>query len=122
EAATTSLIATLRTASADEACDQVVALLNKGISPQSLWDAMFVESGELLMRQPAIVALHSVTTSNAVHFAYQTAKSDETKRLLLLQNAAFVTMFRESMKGRGALADRSIDKLKAAEPAGEGEA
>jgi hypothetical protein len=83
---------------------------------------MFVESGELLMRQPAIVALHSVTTSNAVHFAYQTTTNDETKRLLMLQNAAFVTMFRESMKGRGALADRSIDKLKPAEPAAEGEA
>jgi hypothetical protein len=122
EGATKSLIDTLRTGTPDEASDQVVELLNKGIAPQSIWDAMFVESGELLMRQPAIVALHSVTTTNAVHFAYQTTKSDETKRLLTLQNAAFITMFRESMKGRGGLADRSIDKLKPAEPSGDGEA
>jgi hypothetical protein len=122
EGATRSMIDTLRTGSAEAACDQVVELLNKEVSPQSIWDAIFVESGELLMRQPAIVALHSVTTTNAVHVAYQTATDDETRRLLLLQNAAFVTMFREAMKGRGALADRSIDKLKPAEPAGEGEA
>lgn len=122
EGATKSLIEILRTGTPEAASDHVVELLNKEVSPKSIWDAMFVESGELLMRQPAIVALHSVTTSNAVHFAYQTAKSDETRRLLMLQNAAFVTMFRESMKGRGALADRSIDKLKPAESAGEGEA
>jgi hypothetical protein len=122
EAATKSLIDTLRTGTPEAASDQVVELLNKGVGPQSIWDAMFVESGELLMRQPAIVALHSVTTSNAVHFAYQTTTNDETKRLLMLQNAAFVTMFRDQMKGRGALADRSIDKLKPAEPAGEGAA
>lgn len=122
EGATKALIDTLRTGTPDEASDQVLTLLNKGIAPQSIWDAMFVESGELLMRQPAIVALHSVTTTNAVHFAYQTAKSDETKRLMMLQNAAFITMFRESMKGRGGLADRSIDKLRPVEPAGEGEA
>lgn len=120
EAATKSLIDTLRTGTPDAASDQVVELLNQGIGPQSIWDAMFVESGELLMRQPAIVALHSVTTTNAVHFAYQTAASDETKRLLLLQNAAFITMFREAMKGRGKLADRSIEALKPVETAGDG--
>ncbi len=119
DGAATSLIETLRTASADEACDQVVALLNKGVSPQSIWDAIFVEAGELLMRQPAIVALHSVTTTNAVHYAFQTAASDETRRLLLLQNAAFVTMFRDQMKNRGNVADRRIENLKAAEPIGD---
>ena len=122
EGATKSLIETLRTGTPEAASDHVVELLNKGIAPQSIWDGMFVEAGELLMRQPAIVALHSVTTSNAVHFAYQTAKSDETRRLLMLQNAAFITMFRESMKGRGGLADRSIEKLMPAEAAGEGAA
>jgi hypothetical protein len=109
--ATAALLATLRTGSSSEACDQVVEMLNRGVSPQSLWDALFVESGELLMRQPAIVALHSVTTTNAVNFAYRTTASDETRRLLLLQNAAFLPMFREQMKNRGAVADRTVDTL-----------
>jgi hypothetical protein len=118
EAATTSLLATLRTGSSNDACDQVVELLNKGVSPQSIWDAIFVEAGELLMRQPAIVALHSVTTTNAVHFAYQTAADDETRRLLLLQNAAYLPMFREQMTRRGKVADLTIDSLKPADEKG----
>ena len=35
-----------------------------------------------------------MTSTNALHFAYQTSASDETRRLLLLQNAAFLPLFR----------------------------
>jgi len=122
EAATKSLVDTLRQGTANDACDQVVELLNKGVGPQSIWDAIFVEAGELLMKQPAIVPLHAVTTSNAVYFAYQTTANDETRRLLLLQNAAFITMFREQSKRRGNVADRSIEKLEPKAPEASGEA
>ena len=81
------------------------------------WDALHVASGELLMRQPGIVALHAVTTTNALHFAYQTSGNDETRRLLLLQNAAFLTMFRDAMKARGKVNDVTIDELDAGEAA-----
>lgn len=111
-AATESLLATLRTGTPDETCDAVVEMLNRGVAPQSIWDALFVESGELLMRQPAIVGIHVVTTTNAVHYAYEASASDETRRLLLLQNAAFVPMFRKTMEGRGKLADRTVATLK----------
>ena len=79
--------------------------------PQSIWDALFAGAGELLLRQPGIVALHAVTTTNALHYAFQHSGDDETRRLLLLQNAAFLPMFREAMRGRGKLADRRIDRL-----------
>jgi hypothetical protein len=92
--ATAEMLATLRVGSTDEACDRVVDQLNRGIAPQSIWDALFQGAGELLMRQPGIVALHAVTSTNALHFAYQTSSSDETRKLLLLQNAAFLTLFR----------------------------
>jgi hypothetical protein len=101
----------LRTASSEESCGKVIELLNGGTSPQSIWDALHVVAGELLMRQPAIVALHAVTSTNALHYAYQESADDETRRLLLLQNAAFVTMFRDSMKGRGGVKDVTIDQL-----------
>ncbi len=115
-AATTEMLETLRTASNDEACDAVVAILNRGVAPQSVWDALHVAAGELLMRQPAIVALHAVTSTNALHFAYQASANDETRRLLLLQNAAFVAMFREAMGGRGRIQDVTIADLTPAEP------
>jgi hypothetical protein len=110
-AATMELLETMRGASNDEASDAVVAILNRGVAPQSVWDAMHVAASELLMRQPGIVALHAVTTTNALHYAYQASANDDTRRLLLLQNAAFLAMFRDSMGGRGRIKKLSIADL-----------
>ena len=110
-AASADLLATLRTGSDDDACEQVVELLNRGVAPQSVWDALFDGAGELLLRQPGIVSLHAVTSTNALHFAYQASGDDQTRRLLLLQNAAFLTLFREAMGGRGKVGDARIDQL-----------
>ena len=68
--ATKELLATLRKDSAADCCEAVVQMLNQGVSPQSIWDGMFVCGGELLMRQPGIVGLHTLTTTNAIHYAY----------------------------------------------------
>jgi hypothetical protein len=114
KAATSEMLQTLRTASNNEACDQVAELINRGTAPQSIWDALHVAAGELLMRQPGIVAIHAVTSTNALHYAYQESSDDKTRRLLLLQNAAFITMFRDAMRGRG-VKDVTIDQLTPAE-------
>jgi hypothetical protein len=119
KSATETLLQSLRTGSNDEVCDQVVKLLNEGISPVSVWDAMHVASGELLMRQPGIVALHAVTTTNALRFAFQTTADDQTRRLLLLQNAAFLPMFRQAMMGRGGVAEHTIASLEGAQQGAE---
>jgi hypothetical protein len=110
-AAVADLLGTLRRGSDDEACDQVVELLNRRVPPQSIWDALFDAAGELLLRQPGIVALHAVTTTNALHFAFQASGDDQTRRLLMLQNAAFLPMFRSAMEGRGKVRDARIDEL-----------
>lgn len=109
--ATRELIVALRTATNDDACDLAVDLLNKGASPQSIWDALHLTAGEMLMQQPGIVALHAMTSTNALHYAYQTSGDDETRRLMLLQNVAFLPMFRGAMKSRGAIKDLTIDDL-----------
>jgi hypothetical protein len=112
--ATTDFLATLRTGSPAEACERVVALLNDQIDPACLWDALFLGAGELIMRQPGIVGIHVVTSANALHFAYQNSANDETRRLMLLQAAAFVPLFRAAMVGRGRLRDDvRIDTLEA---------
>jgi hypothetical protein len=118
--ATTEMLQMLRTASNDDACQHVVEVLKRGIAPQSIWDALHVAAGELLMRQPGIVALHAVTSTNALHFAYQASGDDASRRLLLLQNAAFITMFRDAMKERGGVKDVTIDQL-SPEAAGSGD-
>src|SRR5690606_19876479 len=91
--------------------EQVVEALNAGVAPQSVWDALFITSAEWIMRQPAIVALHAMTTTNALRHAYDVTASDETRRYLLLQNAAFLTMFREAMGQRGQVKELAIDEL-----------
>jgi hypothetical protein len=111
DGATRELIATLRTGSHDDTCQFCVEALNRGVSAQSLWDAMLVGAGELLMKQPGIVALHAVTTSNALRYAFEAAGDDEARRIALLQNAAFLPMFRQSMGGRGSVADVTIETL-----------
>ena len=109
--ATAEMLATLREGSETEAASKVVELINQGVSPQSIWDALLLGSGELLVRRPGIVALHSVTTTNALRFAFQAAASDDTRRRLLLQNASFLPMFRASMGGDGQIGEFQLDKM-----------
>jgi hypothetical protein len=110
--ASADLLAVERGGSPSEAADHVVELLNKGIDPASIWDGLFLAAGELLMRQPGIIALHSVTTSNALHYAFLTSGDDETRRMLMLQGAAFLVMFRKAIKGGS---DVRIDAMEKAE-------
>jgi hypothetical protein len=92
--ATTELLQTVRQGSALEASDKVAELLNRGVGPQSIYAAFFDGAGELLMRKPGIQALHAFTSTNAMHYEWQHCTNDETRRLLLLQNAAFLPLFR----------------------------
>jgi hypothetical protein len=114
--AAAELLTTLRTGSDSDACDQVVELLNRGVAPQSIWDALFDGAGELLLRQPGIVSLHAVTSTNALHFAYEASGDDLTRRILLLQNAAFITLFRGALGSRGKVAHARIDQLEPMAP------
>ena len=109
--ASADLLTTLRNGSDDDACEQVVELLNRGVAPQSVWDALFDGAGELLLRQPGIVSLHAVTSTNALHYAYQSSGDDLTRRVLLLQNAAFLPLFRGALGGRGKVAEARIEQL-----------
>jgi hypothetical protein len=95
--ATPAMLKVLREGSSDDACDTAIELLNRGAAPGAIWDAILGGSCELLMRKRGILSLHAVTTANAMHFAFQTNTDDTTRRLLLLQNAAFVPMFRSIM-------------------------
>ncbi len=108
--ATRQLLAALRTGSSEECCELVVDMLNRGVAPQSIYDGLFLGAGELLARQPGIVSLHAATTTNAIHYAYQTVSDDKTRRLLLLQNTAFLPMFLKSMRSRGQVRDVALDE------------
>ena len=107
------LLQAMRTGSASELSDLTVKLLNRGHGPQPIFDALLNGAGELLMQRPGIVSLHAMTFTNAVHYAWQRVRNDETRRLLLLQNAAFLPLFRGDHKDTGV----HIDGLEPLAPA-----
>ena len=65
--ATVEMLAVLRSGTENETADRAADLLRRGIGPQSVWDALMCGGGEILMREPGIVPLHSVTTTNAIN-------------------------------------------------------
>lgn len=115
--AATELLRAFRQASDAEAADLVLAMVNRGVSPTTVWDGVFQAAGELLLRQPAIISLHSVTTANALHYAFRQSADEATRRWLLLQAASFLPMFRERMKGAR---PAPLDELEAVEPKAKG--
>ena len=94
--AVSELLQTFRGASSQAASDAALAVINRGVSPRSVFEACFASSAELMMRRAGILALHATTSTNAIHYLWQRCRDDRTRRLLLLQNAAFLPLFRGS--------------------------
>ena len=111
DGATLEMLEAMRTGTYQETSALVVQQLNRGISSQSIWDGLFASASEMLMRQPGIVSLHTLTTTNAMRFAFDTCGDEETRKLILLQNAAFLPLFRSDMDRRGSVGQQRIDQL-----------
>jgi hypothetical protein len=106
---TRALLQVIRQATPEAASAEAVKMLNQGISPGSLWDAVVLSACELLMQSPGIIALHATTATNALHYIYNASGDDTTRRLALLQAVGWQPMYR----GRTKLTDSTgIDTLK----------
>jgi hypothetical protein len=113
--AVTELLHTFRSASPQAASDASLAVLNRGVSPQSVFEACFAGSAELMMRRAGILSLHATTSTNAIHYLWQQCRDDRSRRLLLLQNAAFLPLFRGGGgSSRSASRGPEIDRIEAA--------
>jgi hypothetical protein len=121
QTAVTEFLATLRTATTANCCQQVVQKINNNVHPSSLWDALFLFAGEELMRRPNIVGLHAVTSTNALHQGYLLSANDQTRRLMLLQAAAFLVLFRQQQANQGEVVnDLRINTLEPMNPTAAG--
>jgi len=92
--ATSDLLVVARTADSEAMAKKTVDVLKAGVSPKSVWDALFPAGGEILMRRAGILSIHAMTTFNALRFVYETSADDETRRLALLQASSFAPLFR----------------------------
>lgn len=115
--ATQEMLLVTRSGSPSDASALVLKLLNKGASPRSLFDGLYNGAGELLMQAPGILSLHAMTFTNAIHYAWHRAQDDGTRRLLLLQNAAFLPLYRGDRPDKGI----HIDTLEPLPPTAKGD-
>jgi len=116
--ATKTLLETIRTASAEDAAAEATKLLNDGISPDSLWDAVSLASAELMMRSPGIVAIHATTSANALHYIFGASGDDTTRKLALLQAVGWQPLYRGRAKPP---ASPAIDALEPIKPSSSGD-
>jgi hypothetical protein len=113
-AATTDLLEALRTARIEDASQKLLEQLQTGkTQAQGAWDAVHLAAGELIMRQPGILGIHAVTSTNALHYAFRTAVDPETRLLMLLHGVAWMGQFRKTMS-RGEFGTVKITDLQPA--------
>lgn len=107
------VLETCREAKPIDACLAVWRDLNAGLlACKDAWDGVFLAAGELMMQQPAIYGVHTVTSTNALRYAYDTARTSRIK--MLLQAVGWLGQFRQFMgKQRSGLRDIRINDFKA---------
>ncbi|HEV3120251.1 MAG TPA: hypothetical protein VGY53_00040, partial [Isosphaeraceae bacterium] len=116
--ATRGLLEVIRQANPEDVSAEVVKLLNKGIAPESLWDAVVLSGNEMLMRSPGIVPIHAVTSANALHFIFGASGNDTTRKLALLQAAGWQPLYRDRLKAPASI---QIDGMEPITPEGSGD-
>ncbi|MFO0925118.1 MAG: hypothetical protein U0905_21840 [Pirellulales bacterium] len=79
------------------------------LSWQTLYDGLFLASSEMVMRQNAIVPSHAVTSTNAMHYLFQSVRDSKLRLWIMMQNVAFVSLLRKAAADRGQLRDVHIE-------------
>lgn len=107
------LLALLRRDAPLACCRHVRDGLGQGrFRAQAAWDAVHLLAGELMMRQPGIYGIHTVTSANALHTAFELAARPANRLLMLLQAVGWMVQFREFMSGaRNGLNGANIFKV-----------
>jgi hypothetical protein len=98
--ATRQLLDGFRTAEVNDSCRAALQELKAGAKAQAVWDAVHLWAGELMMRQPGIYGIHTVTSVNGLRYAYETAADPETRLVVLLQGIGWMGQFQRFMSGR----------------------
>ena len=102
------LLRELRVATPTAAQDRVVQALGDGLGPGTVWDALRLFGSEVFLRRPgrsastgrsALLPVHALTVMNAFGHAWASTTLDRTRRLLILQAAAWLASIRDDLVG-----------------------
>ncbi len=116
-AASAALLAELRASDSASAQKLVVGAFKAGIGPATVWDGLRLYASELFHRRPTAAArrhgpVHGVTEVNAFAYAWRTSRNDATRRLMILQAAAWLPfMRRDLIRFFGDLEGAGLDAL-----------
>jgi hypothetical protein len=92
--ATLEVLEILRTGEISRAIERSLELLQSGtVGAVAIWDAAHLAAGELMMRQPGIYGIHTVTSLNGLRYAYEMAADHQNRLLLLLQGLGWMGQF-----------------------------
>ncbi len=121
-AATVQLLDLLRTCDFEGASTSALEMLKQKLrraGAREIWDAVHLVAGELMMRQPGIYGIHTVTSASALRYAYQTAADPKTRLLALLQGIGWMCHFSKFMAGKSqGLKDLKITEIESAKSNG----
>ena len=108
-----AMLEIVREGSDEDASRAVLSSLDRGVPEKDLWMVIFAAAGELMLKQSGIISVHANTTVDALHYAYRNVSDPGMRRLILLQAAAFLPLFRDLLgSNRNGL---RIDTLAASE-------
>lgn len=98
---TLELVALMRDGQTDDACRLTLTHLSeRKTQAAGVWDAVHLVTGEFMMRRPNFVFLHSVTTANALHYAFRESVQTETRLLILLQAVGWMCQYRNDSSNK----------------------
>ena len=107
--ASAALLAALRLAEPQAAAARTAAALSGGdgsgvrgggIGLAATFDALRLYAAEQMLQRPGIIAVHPTTVVNAFAIASDASVSDATRRLLVLQAAAWLGLFAQDLRLR----------------------
>ena len=100
------LLAELRETPPARAQEVALAAFAEGLGPRTVWDALRLLGSEVFHRRPgrssatgrnALLPVHALTVANACGHAWRATAIEETRRLIVLQAAGWLTALREDL-------------------------
>ncbi len=115
------LLRELRRADREGAQDLVVHAFRDGVGPHTVWDALRLRSAEVFShrasstpsRREALLPVHAVTVTGAFGHVWRTSRNDRTRRLMVLQAAAWLADLHAWLEDNDCIADSTapLDEL-----------
>ncbi len=104
--ASAALFSRIRRADPDEAQDLALEALGVGAGAATVWDALRLVGADLFFRRTrdvepahrgALLPVHGVTVTNALHHAASTTREEATRRLAILTAAGMLPRMRKAL-------------------------